>query len=300
MAFGMFGLGDHIHANMTYFSKTYPIYCLVPEGSPESGLSLPNALALAYGGPGLAAQHLCVASPWAVPLDHTGYEEIASQQSTDQMEHFVNRLVHHPGAVVREGQGSKLRAFAAGFVGGSGDSFARMASELGSQPSWLAFSDDARCMANRDAEPGVIGKAIGWACSNSPSLNCSGLPEECNTDPYRVGDYVFSRYYRRHGDTSNPLLGCSFQGAAVFAPPNIFNAWNGASLCAEASTTTTTSTITSTSTSTRTTSTVTITTFTTSTVKAAAKPSFMGASQPVAPWLSLLSLLAGLTTAFQV
>jgi len=219
-------------------------------------------------------------------LDHIGYEEIASQQNTPQMERFVRRLIHHLGAVVRDGQEDSLRRFADRYVGDSGDAFARMASELGFGPDWVEFDSDARCMANRDAEPGAIGAAIGWACSNLPSVNCSLLPEECTTDPYRFGDYVFSRYYSRHGDTSNPLLGCSFQGAAIFAAPKLFNAWTGASMCAEAPTTTTTSTGTSTHTVTKTTLTMTMTTVT---ATATAK-SFMASGQQVAPSTLLLSL----------
>merc|ERR1719343_526713 len=116
-----------------------------------------------------------------------------------------------------------------------------MASALGSQPSWLEFDHDAMCLSNRDATPEVIGAALGWACANSPSLNCSLIPEDCETDPYRVGDYVFSHYYTRHGDTSNPILGCSFGGAGIFAPRKLFETWTGATRCAEGLTTTITS-----------------------------------------------------------
>jgi len=296
MDFGMFSLGDHMRANMTYFSKTYPIWCLMPVNSQESGMSLPSALAKAYGGPGIDTADLCAANPLGVPLDHNGYREIASQQSTPQMERFVERLIHHLGASIRQGEASTLRAFADRFVGGGSAAFARMASELGSRPSWLEFDMDARCLADRGAEPAVIGAAIGWACSNSPSLNCSSLPEECEVDPYRIGDYVFSRYYQRHGDKSNPLLGCSFQGAAIFAPPEVFNTWTGAANCSEASTTTSTSTMTSTRTLTVTTSMV-HHDLTTRKVDSASKPSFMSAGQLVTPRLSvtfsLLSLLFG-------
>jgi len=83
---------------------------------------------------------------------------------------------------------------------------------------------------------------------------------ECESDPYRAGDYVFSRYYNRYGEKENPLVGCSFGGAAVFAAPEVFEAWTGASQCSEATTTTFTTTTTSTISTTATTSTLTSTT----------------------------------------
>merc|ERR1719203_655833 len=173
------------------------------------------------------------------------------------MERFVQRVISHLGATQRPGQEASLRSFASGYVGRSGASFQTMMEELGSQPSpsWLEFDPEARCMASRDVTPGAIGVAIGWVCANAPSLNCSLIPEDCESDPYRVGDYVFSRYYNRHGDTSNPLLGCSFQGAAVFASSRNFEAWTGASLCSEEPPTTTTTSIGTVTTSTATTTT---------------------------------------------
>jgi hypothetical protein len=297
MDFGMFGLGDHVLANMTYFSSTYSVYCLKPEASRESGMVLPNALALAYGGPGVDVNTLCIANPLGVPLDHAGYAEIASQQSAPQMELFVRRLIHHLGATVRVGDEGRLRAFADSYVGGGGDAFARMASELGSQPSWVDFDRDARCMANRDVEPGSIGQAIGWACSNSPSINCSDIPEFCSADPYRVGDYVFSRYYKRHGDTSNPLLGCSFQGAAIFASPKVFNAWTGASSCSEATTTTTVTMTTTTGTTTATTTTATVTSTTVTSTATSQQFMSMGKAQSMKALHGVqlgLSLLVGI------
>jgi len=254
MKFGMFGLGNYSRANMTYFSKTYPIYCSEPIDSVESGMSLPSALAQVYGGQGVEEDHLCQASPWGVSLDLTGYIEISSQQSALQMQRYIRRWVHHLGAVVVHE--SNFHHFASRFVGGGSDAFERMASELGNRPDWLEMDSEARCMANRDAEPGTVGAAIGWACASSPSLNCSVLPEECSADPYKMGDYVFSRYYAGHGDTSDPLSICSFGGAAIFAPSRLFNTWTGSSLCAVAATTTATS---STLTSTRTTETQTTT-----------------------------------------
>merc|ERR1712045_427189 len=186
----MFGLGSYTRADMTYFPKTYPIDCSVPVNSAESGMSLPAALAQVYGGRGVEEDTLCVASPWGVPLDLTGFEEISSQGSVLQMERFIRRWIHHLGASVVEE--SELVAFANRFVGGGSGAFGRMASALGSRPGWLEFDSDARCMANRDAEPGLVGAAIGWACGIAQSLNCSLLPGDCKTDPYRTGDYVFS------------------------------------------------------------------------------------------------------------
>merc|ERR1711920_1079167 len=50
---------------------------------------------------------------------------------------------------------------------------------------------------------------------------------------YRLGDYVFSRFIQDAAVSSqwNPLVSCSFGGAALFAPSDAYRQWIGADLC---------------------------------------------------------------------
>merc|ERR1712039_182624 len=84
---------------------------------------------------------------------------------------------------------------------------------------------------------------------------CADIPEQCNVNPYRLGDFVFSRFAREAEVSSswNPLVDCSFGGAALFAPSDVYEHWVGAHACAEGgSSTPSTATLPSTATSTRT------------------------------------------------
>merc|ERR1712039_568575 len=53
---------------------------------------------------------------------------------------------------------------------------------------------------------------------------CADIPEQCNVNPYRLGDFVFSRFAREAEVSSswNPLVDCSFGGAALFAPSDVY------------------------------------------------------------------------------
>merc|ERR1711920_975137 len=244
MEFGMFGLGDHVVASMPYFSKSYDVFCLQPEQSPASGRTIPEALSQAYGGAGIDVATLCSANPRGVSLDQAGYEQIASQNSVAQMALFVQRALNHMGASVKAGSRAQLDYFAEVYAGDVGPAaFARMASYLGGRPDWTEFDPEAACVANRDVHPSVIGSAIGWVCSQE-GAPCDDVPRQCNTSTYRLGDFVFSRFTREARATSlwNPLIDCSFGGAAIFAPSKVYQRWLGADFCATDKSTTTSST----------------------------------------------------------
>jgi len=146
------------------------------------------------------------------------------------MARFVENVVDHMGAVVKAGSRAELAAFAGRYVGASDKDFGDMASSLGSKPSWTAFDDGAKCLADRSASPQVVGEAIGWVCSRATTFNCSDAPGACN-GTYRTGDWVFSRYYEALGHEANPLVDCSFGQAAVFASSARYAGWTGASAC---------------------------------------------------------------------
>merc|ERR1711920_1194104 len=68
-----------------------------------------------------------------------------------------------------------------------------------------------------------------------------------------LGDFVFSRFAQeaRASSSWNPLIHCSFGGAALFAPSGVYEQWIGARACAVGGTSTTSlTTLTSTTTET--------------------------------------------------
>jgi len=138
--------------------------------------------------------------------------------------------------VVKEDGRQRLNDLAGGYIVGTdaGADFSQMASVLRARPEWLAFDDErARCVANRDAPPGLVGEAIGWACQHATSLNCSTLqlPDLCANSTYRLGDIVFSRFFEELGDAANPLVDCSFNGAALVASSQVYGSWSSATEC---------------------------------------------------------------------
>lgn len=184
-------------------------------------------------------------------MDQSGYLQIAAQQSAKQMAVFVQRVIRHMGETVRSGHSSDLEDFARIYSGDqSQTAFARMASYLGGRPEWIEFDPKARCVADRDVAPSVIGSAIGWVCSQNGST-CDDIPAQCQSSTYRLGDYVFSRFVQDAAVSSqwNPLVSCSFGGAALFAPSDMYRQWMGADLCVvEGATTTSWTSVTTTTT----------------------------------------------------
>uniref|UniRef100_A0A7S0FSV7 X8 domain-containing protein n=1 Tax=Pyrodinium bahamense TaxID=73915 RepID=A0A7S0FSV7_9DINO len=234
MEFGMFGLTDQVIEPMPYFGTTYDIYCLDPVVDKASGAPMPNAVAAVYGGPGVGdAATLCAANPWGVPLDHTGFAQIAHQNSVPQMARFVRRIVEHLGATVADENG--LDEFAKGFIGTESSSFAPMMALLGERPWWTQFDPEAKCLADRTADPVTIGNAIGWACSQAKTFSCDSIPEFCKRSTYTTADYVFSRFYEElavSAGTNNPLQSCSFSDSALLAGALLSSRWTGALECA--------------------------------------------------------------------
>jgi len=231
MNFGMFGLGNTTLAEMSYFGQNYSVHCAVPMHSPLSNMSMPAAVAQVYGGLPFNDTWLCQSNPEGVALSQQGLQEIAAQSSSAQMARFVERLALHMGASVKADSFESLLVFSEDLLRGS-STFDELASSLGARPDWLEFDDEARCVADRNVEPGVVIEAIGWACSQMSSSQCDHIIPECLNNTYRVADYVFSRYYRTLGDSADPLTHCSFGGAALFAPSLLYRKWTGSARCA--------------------------------------------------------------------
>lgn len=227
MDFGMFGLGEHIIAEMPYFGETYNIHCLTPQDSQLTPVNIPAALAQVYGGAGIDDANLCIPSPWQVALDATGYGEIVAQQSAKQMSGFVQRLVQHLGATVTDQAG--LESYAEATSAGE-KTFATLVSELAYGPDWVLVDPKAKCVANRNVAPSVIGQAIGWVCSHAQSFSCADIPPKCN-ETYRTGDWVFSRYYKELGKDADPMSSCNFDGAGLYAAEQLYDTWTGAWQC---------------------------------------------------------------------
>jgi len=238
MAFGMFGLGDYKVADMPYFSKDYPVYCLTKVESESSG-ALPDAVAHAYGGPGVNGAELCVANPLGVSMDQAGYMQIAVQNNEGQMSLFVQRLIQMMGGIVDTADAKNantLDNFVKMYSNQYSLTFANMTAYIGSKPDWIDFDTSAKCVANRGVHPEEIGAAIGWACTQGV-VDCDVIPQRCNESTYRVGDYVFSRYFEALDDANDPLVSCSFSGAAVLAPSAIYKQWTGSDICVHDKTT---------------------------------------------------------------
>jgi len=235
MDFGMFGLGDAVLASMPYFGKNFSIYCLTPQDSETSGTSIPDAVAVVYGGAAIDVSDLCVVNPLSVTLDQAGYLEVLSQKRTSQMSLFVERVINHMGATVYAHGYKHMNDLAQSLVDGSvnsgnGYSMADLASYLGSKPEWVDFDSRAKCVANRDVAPNVIGSAIGWTCSQNKSFSCDEIPAPCQNNTYRTADFVFSQYFGELG-SDNPLVDCSFSGAAIYASSKLYNRWSGSARC---------------------------------------------------------------------
>mmetsp|Transcript_43697 Transcript_43697/g.101974 ORF Transcript_43697/g.101974 Transcript_43697/m.101974 type:complete len:595 (-) Transcript_43697:47-1831(-) len=228
--FGLFGLGHYEIAAMPYYGHDFKVWCLVPMMSPATPNStLPAVLAEAYQSDGFNAEFLCQPDPAVVPLSQVGFAEIAAQGSADRMAVFAQRVTEHLGATVNDQ--ALLVAFADDFLVGSGRTFADLVVAISYRPAWATFSPAARCVADRTADAGQVGKAISWLCGNAPAgFSCQDIPEACSANAFATGDWLFSRWYQLVGN--DPLQDCSFGGAAIFASPALLDA--AALSCSEA------------------------------------------------------------------
>jgi len=235
MDFGIFGFGNRIIAEMDFFNSDYDVWCLDPVVSRLDGESLADIVASEYGVGSFDATTLCAANPLGVPLNQTGFDSILEQKSPSQLSRFIQRVAEKMGATVKDDAKSKasLIGFAEEILYGKARKrwlFADLAAGIGSRPEWLEFDESARCVANRYVPPDVVGAAIGWACSEAKTFNCSDVPVDCNYT-YRIGDWVFSRYYRELAGEASPLVSCDFGGAGTFASSKLYSRWTGASMC---------------------------------------------------------------------
>jgi len=203
------------------------VSCLIVRRHPRSGASIPDMIAAAYGGHGAETTSLCGVNPWAAPLTYSGFSEVAALGSVPHMKIFARRVIAHLGSMVAPDKEPIFADFA-GKYASKGTTFFDMVAELRSPLSWLEVDADAACVADRNAQPDAVMAAVAWMCKHANSFSCSDAPAECSGTPYRLGDYVFSRYYKEHRGYTNPLVSCYSDGAAVFAPSRTFlrNAWS--------------------------------------------------------------------------
>lgn len=208
---------------MPYFGGTYDVWCLVPVKPSGFDKPLPAIVAKAYGGPYLEEWTLCVPSPAGVPLTSQGFEAIASQQVPERMATFASRVVRQLGAIVIDQKG--LQDFARQFIGRSGQSFGDLVTSISYRPPWTRFSIRPLCVADRLAGSAQVVAAISWLCGTTLKFNCSDVPQECKLDAFKLGDWVFSRFYASL-DAPDPFNNCYFDGSALYASPEVFNSWD--------------------------------------------------------------------------
>jgi len=230
--FGMFALAEGIVQEMPYVADTsFDVFCLEPVQHAPSGMSLPDAVAMAYGGEPVNAAVLCEPNPLGVNLTQEGLDQVVAQGSLPQAELFVERMIRHVGGSVKANGWPALRGVTRALLETRRtESFSHLAAMMGSKPGWIDFDEKAKCVANRAVHPEVIVEAIGWTCQSAETFSCDDIPVHCNST-YRIGDYVFSRFFEELGPTASPLEDCSFGGAALFAPSPVYEAWTGAGYC---------------------------------------------------------------------
>jgi hypothetical protein len=94
-------------------------------------------------------------------------------------------------------------------------SFDELVKEL-NDSNLLNSNGETKCVADRLAYADRVGQAIGEACNNMTTFNCSSdLPTSCKGSVWSTADYIFTQFYKEKG--GDPLKNCYFQGAAILA-----------------------------------------------------------------------------------
>jgi len=215
--FGMFGLGDYNLGSFDYYGTSFGDWCLKPVTT-EFG-TMPANVAKAMGGPGLDWDTLCIPDPAKVSVDAAGYAQIASQ-GPQRVATFIGRIVAHLGGTVLDTSG--LEHFAADVATQSmdaaqqfGEIVGRLTSPAGLASGWFRLDPHAKCVADRAADAGSVGQAVGSACGKATTFNCTDLPLMCKGSVWATADWVFNAYYSEIKE--DPLVNCYFGGSAVLA-----------------------------------------------------------------------------------
>lgn len=208
-AFGMFGLGDFTVNNFSYYGDKFSSLCLTPIETQYG--DIPSLVAEAYGGTKPDYKKLCQADPSKVPLSDAGYMQIQSQ-GVDSVAEFAARIVAHLGG------GTTAKRSLKQFAEKNKKavlSFDELVKEL-KDSSLVTSMGETKCVADRLAYADMVGEAIGEACNNMTTFNCSSdLPTTCKGSVWSTADYIFTQFYKEKG--GDPLKNCYFQGAAILA-----------------------------------------------------------------------------------
>jgi len=213
--FGMFGLGDYNLGSFDYYGDSFGDWCLKPVVDRFG--SVPQLVAKAMGGKGPDWDNLCVPDPAKVTVDAEGYAKIVSQ-GPERIATFLSRVVRHLGGTVLDASG--LTSFTADATaqstGDAAEQFGNLVGLVaGSTASWVKWDPNAKCVADRAADAGSVGAAIGWACGKATSFNCTDMPTVCKGSVWATADWVFTEFYKEKGEA--PLQNCYFGGAAILA-----------------------------------------------------------------------------------
>lgn len=222
-AFGMFGLGEFSVNEFNYYGDNFSSFCLTPIKTQYG--DVPSLVAEAYGGKKPNYKKLCQADPSKVPLTAAGYVQIQSQ-GVDSVAEFAARVAMH--LTGHTGAKSELKASIEKMIK-SPSSFDELTKEL-KDSSVGTSAEDSQCVADRLAFADRVGEAIGEACNNMTSFNCSlDLPTSCKGSVWSTADYVFTQFFKEKG--GDPLTNCYFQGAAILADKSYVGRQCGQECC---------------------------------------------------------------------
>lgn len=234
--FGMFNLGNYSFGDIVLEpGSRFSVWCLAPATETDSHEVLPDAVVDAYGGERLDWKSLCVPNPRTVSVDEEGFNHIARQQNVDKMATFVRRVVERSGAVVTDEDG--LKNFASEYSNSAVGvrrlqalGWSQLERAIADQPSFASWARNARCVANRDVDPGLLEEHIDYICGVLEyPYTCTDIPTQCQIvhssvavktrTTWLMADYAFSLHYEQTG--GNPLDSCNFGGTAVLLHPSL-------------------------------------------------------------------------------
>jgi hypothetical protein len=162
----------------------------------------------------LAFLHVIVTS---MTLDKPGFQSVRANGNPVLMQQFVTSLVEANGGRVVDTLG--LSNFSQAYQSWA-TSFADLNAAIAQKPGWAKWDEFAACVASRYASSTVLSNAIDYACGNMKYFRCSNVPANCKL-MWHTADYIFSIFYEE--TQSAPYPACSFNGAAIFQPANVYS-----------------------------------------------------------------------------
>lgn len=221
LIWGMFDPQKSSHQRQVKFEEiSMDVPCLSPVFDHRS--TIPEKLAHAYGGPGLAGlSEICMPEPEKVLVSKHGFKQMVGLGNITAMQHFIKRVVAKLGGFVPYVVPAEIaKMFMNPF-----STYRDLEAMLVSHPQWARWDVFASCVADPEATDSQVSNKLSYICGLG-YVDCGKVPSDCKGKLQDTASWVFGTHFREvvysQDSTPKPLQNCYLDGAAQFVRSSIW------------------------------------------------------------------------------